>query len=108
MSQINWMETSREYWEDKQAAIKNALNNMEWQELKEGMSLPFMPGEGIKTMIREFKLPKASHIAISRELSPYGLYGVYAHYENADVKVFCIDEGSSLSSLCQEVEFKDI
>jgi len=107
MNQINWMKTSREYWEGKQDTIKKALNNIKWQELKKGMKLPLMPGEGIKTMIREFKLPKVSHIAISCELVPYGLYGVYAHFKNADVKVFCIDEGDRLSSLCQEVEYKD-
>jgi len=68
------------------------------------LTVAAMPGLGIKAAIKEFKIPKVDKIAISNEMAPYGLYGISAHYKNADVKLYFVDEGDHISSLCQEVE----
>lgn len=104
MSKINWMNVGKDHWEGNQERIIEILSKMEWQELEEGMSLPMSPGLGIEFLIKEFKIPRVSHIAISNEMTPFGLYGIYGHYRNADVKLYFVDEGSHISSLCQEVE----
>jgi len=59
-----------------------------------------MAGDGIKAAIKEFKLPRVSHIAISDELSPFGLYGINSHFNNKSIRVFIVDIGVELVPIC--------
>ena len=103
---VNWANVGKDHWEGHQEEILDMIERMEWQEIGEGLTLAMSPGEGIKFLIKEFKIPKVDKIAISNELAPFSLYGIYGHYKNADVKAYFVDEGSHISSLCQEVEEK--
>lgn len=101
---VDWFEVGKDHWEGNQEKIKSACERMEWHELPYTMA--FMPGEAIKTLIKEFHLPKVSHVSDSHEMAPYGLVGVRAHFKNADVDFFAVDEGSHISSLCAFVNEK--
>lgn len=92
--------------EDQRKILANAIGRMKW-ETDFSQPVAFMPGEGIKAFIREFRIPKVSAFAISNELAPYGLYGVRASYKNADVDLFVVDEGSVLVPVCQYVTEKE-
>jgi len=101
MEQIYYTKTGAEHnGTDKQKEkLARTIKGLEWLEMPkagESLSLPMMPGEGIKAMIKEFRIPKVSHIAISHEMAPYGFYGIRGHYKNADVDIFVIDEGTLL------------
>lgn len=100
---IDWMNVGKDHWEGNQETIKGIISRTEWLEITPGMTMAFMPGEAINTIRREFKLPKASHVCTSHELAPYGLVGVRAHFKNADVDFFAVDEGSHISALCAVV-----
>ena len=78
------------------AKLTAAITDLDWQPLKGGLSVAMMPGEGIKSCIKELKIPKVSHIAISHELAPYGLYGIRGHYKNGDAQIYVVDEGCSI------------
>ena len=75
-----------------------------WLEIpKEGqLAVAMMPGEAIKTAIRELKLPRVSHVGISVACSPCGFYGIRAHYgKNGEqrVDVFVMDTGGEITPI---------
>lgn len=61
-----------------------------------------MPALGIKTAVRELRIPQVTHYAISNELAPYGLYAVEGHYINGTARAYICDEGSHLVPLCSD------
>ena len=87
---------------------------LEWIEAKGTMTLPFMQGEAIKSIVKGFRIPKVSHIAIhggitchkNEENFTAGLYGVRAKYSNGRREVYFADEGGVIvplgSKLIQE------
>jgi hypothetical protein len=87
-----------------QAAVVRAIGTVEWQEIPEGgtISVAMMPGEGIKEAIKQLRIPKVSHIAISNELAPFGFYGIRGHYKNGDAEVFLVDTGCSITPVCSD------
>jgi hypothetical protein len=71
------------------------------------LSLPIMPGEAIKAVIRELGLPRVSAIAWNVALespapndeSEYPApYGIECNYRNAKVRVCVIDNGTSVGA----------
>jgi len=108
---IDWMKNANEHngTDQQKATIQKAAADLEWLAMPkkgESLSLPMMPGEGIKAAIVELKIPKVSHIAIGNDLAPYGFYGIRASYKNADVEVFLIDAGTYMAPLCAYVTEK--
>ncbi len=101
MERIDWLNVGREYWEGNQDIVLAAIKMMTWEELP--FSMGFSQGYAIKEIIKEFKIPKASHIADSHELAPYGLLGIRAHYTNADVDLFFVDDGIGATPICAHV-----
>jgi len=91
MNRIDWLNVGREHWEGNQEKITAIIGRMTWKSLPCDMG--FMQGEAIKEIIKEFKIPKVSHVADSHEMAPYGLLGIRAHYSNADIELFAIDNG---------------
>jgi hypothetical protein len=68
------------------------------------LSVGMMPGEGIKAAIRELRLPKVTHIAISAALAPFGLYGMRAHYKgDQQVDVWVVDDGCGITPIMMKV-----
>jgi len=100
-TRIDWMQVGKEHWEGNQDRLKVIMGRVEWHKLPYTMAM--MPGEAIKGLVKEFKIPKVSHVCDSHELAPYGLVGIRAHYKNADVEFFAVDEGSHISPLCAYV-----
>jgi hypothetical protein len=103
-----WTKTGSEYTKGKEPAIKNIIGRMDWMKLpgkdEAALSIGAMPGLGIQGAIREYRIPKVSHIAISHEMAPYGLYGIRGHYKNADVDIFLVDSGCEIIPICSNVE----
>lgn len=64
---------------------------------------------GIKGVIKDFKLPGVTHVAIALECAPMGLYGVRCHYEfgHQRVEVWFIDAGDSITPVLAKVYAKD-
>jgi len=104
----DWMQNANEHngTDRQKAMIQKAAAKMDWLEMPKGgetLSLPMMPGEGIKAAIKEYRIPKVSHVAISNQLAPYGFYGIRGHYIGAVVDIFLIDTGTSIAALCAHV-----
>ena len=103
-TRVDWFEVGKEHWDGNQERIKAICSAVEW--IEPPCTLGFMQGECINTCIKEFKIPKVSHVAVSHELAPFGLCGIRGHYKNADVDFFVVDEGTHISSLCAFVSEK--
>lgn len=88
--------------DEQKAHLSQAFASLQWQEIGDGLTLPMMPAEGIKSAIKTLRLPKVSHVAVSHELAPYGLYGIRSHYKNGRADVYLIDEGSSITVLASD------
>lgn len=104
-TRIDWLENGKSRGETDtpqgQARIIQAMAEIEWQELP--LQAPMMAGIAINEAIKQLKLPRVTHIAISHELAPYGFYGIRTHYSDADVDVFLLDRGSDCFPVCTEV-----
>ena len=86
-----WTNVGKEHTEGKEVELNEIFNRMEWHELPYTMGA--MPGMGIKEAIKQFKIPKVSHVATSNELAPYGLLGIKAQYKNGNAIIYLVDEG---------------
>lgn len=88
-----------------ESIITRHCENMEWQQLlpPPGLSLPAMPGMAIKAAIQQLRLPRVSHVAISNEMAPYGLYGIRCHYSNGTGEIFLLDIGTQTLVLCHRL-----
>ena len=95
-----WTEVGKVYTEGKQDAISRHIDGMEWQEVP--CTVGMAPGEGIKEAIKELRIPKVSHIAISLKMAPLGLYGVRGHYKNGMAQVYMVDSGDVLTPICSD------
>lgn len=101
-------------------AVEAAIAELEWQAIPEEGSLTvgFMPGEAIKTCIREFRIPKVSAIAIDSFERPAaspeedgfypGFYGIEGNYSNGRARIYVLDTGTSIQPLCSEVFPSDV
>lgn len=96
-----WTETGKQHTEGRHDEISSYVADVEWQGIP--CTVGMMPGEGIKAVIKELKIPKVTHIAVSHELAPFGLYGIRAHYKNGMVEVFVVDTGTELSPICSDL-----
>jgi hypothetical protein len=84
------------------AKIVNAIASMKWETLEPGKQFPMMPAMGISEVIKQCRVPKASHVAISNHLAPYGFYGIRGHYTNGDAEVYVIDSGDCITPVCAD------
>ena len=95
---VDWFGVSREYWEGNQEEIEEYCRGVEWVSLP--CELPMGPGMAIKSIIKEFEIPKVDVVAYSHNMAPFGLLGIRGHYGNGNVNLFFVDEGVSVSPLC--------
>ena len=105
-NRIDWTETGKIHSEGHQNKFKSVISRLTWHKMADmkGVKVPMMPGEGIKAAIKEFGIPKVSAISYDcHELAPYGFYGIEGNYKNALVRVFIVDEGSSMVPVCMYV-----
>jgi hypothetical protein len=108
----DWTTVGKEYSEtdELKARIREAVAAMEWHDLRGTgeLSVPMMPGLGIKEAIKQLRIPKVWRVAWSNELAPSGFYGISGRYKNADVDVYLVDEGTHLTPVCMDVEEKAV
>lgn len=80
------------------SAVVGGINALAWIDIVDGMELPFMQGEGIKTLIRELRIPKVDRIAFESHHrmwdEPYALYGIQGNYRNGRARIYAVDRGS--------------
>lgn len=106
---MTFTEIAKAYSQDRQGRIIEHCEAMEWQELTPaGLTLPMMPGEGIKAAIRELRLPRVSHVAYSHDMAPYGLYGAKCRYSNGPAEVYLLDIGIEILVLCHRLLEKEV
>ena len=94
-----------------QADINAGIAGLKWEETSKNMQLPFMQGMGIKAAIKEFKIPKISHVAYQggvvcrgkAETFTAGLYGLRAHYANGTREIYLADDGLSITPVAAKL-----
>ena len=103
-----WTQTGNKEGFDR-ARVEAAIRLLNWQEIPKGGSLemPMLPGEGIKAAIQQLRIPKVSHVAVSSELAPYGLYGIRGNYSNGQAEIYIADMGTHLTPLCSDFHPKN-
>lgn len=87
--------------------INSAILAVKWETLEPGKQFAMMPAMGISEVIKQCRVPKVSHVAISNELAPYGFYGIRGHYKNGDVEVYVVDSGDCITPVCADFYAKD-
>jgi hypothetical protein len=95
-----WTEVGKEYTEKRQEEIALYIQEIQWHELPHTTGM--MAGEGIKHCIKELRIPKVTHIAISNEMAPYGLYGIRGHYKNGMAEIYIVDSGCDCTPICSD------
>ena len=88
--------------EEADAKINAAIERLKWLDVENNREVAAMPGMAIKEAIKQLKIPKVSHYAISHELAPYGLVGIRGHYVNGDVQVYLVDSGGCVTPVCMD------
>ena len=79
-TKVGEKETRNAEGDDLRPAIEAAIRRLPWQAVP--CTLGMMPGMAIQEAVKAFRIPKVSHVAVSHELAPLGLYGVRGHYSN--------------------------
>jgi hypothetical protein len=86
------------------------MKKLDWMQLVNNMSLPFMPGQGIKEAIKQLNVPKVDMIAygggFSTSVEPgagYGFYGIQGNYKDCKIRLYVLDSGVSLTPIVVEV-----
>ncbi len=96
--------------DNQKTRIRRAIGWIEWiavpKENEPALSLPMMQGEGLKQAIKEYRIPKVSHVGYSSELAPYGLLAIRGHYKSETVEIYVIDCGSEIMAVCVDVHAK--
>ena len=90
--------------------IDTAIQTLEFVPYKPGDSLPFSQGMAIQAVIDGCKVPRVSAFAVHGYVGKgqytYGFYGIQAHYKNADVRIYVVDDGLSVVPVAMDVEEK--
>ena len=80
--------------------MSEMFERLEWQSIP--CTMPMAPGEGIKGVIKELRIPNVDQVSYSHELAPYGLMGIKAHYKNGDATIYMADQGDSIVILASD------
>ena len=98
---MNWTKVGEPEVGEHRERFAAAIAALDWQAVP--CTLGMMPGENIKQVIRAFRIPKVSHVAVSAELAPLGLYGIRGHYKNGTAQVYVLDLGSECVPIASEL-----
>jgi hypothetical protein len=100
----NWTSVGAEHngTDSQRVRLAAMFDRLEWKPIVAGEQVAMMPALGIRAAIDELRIPKASHYAISNEMAPYGLYGIWGHYKNGCAEVYVCDEGTRLVVLASD------
>lgn len=96
---LDWTPTG-ETWREFESAIRREIDNLEWTDAAD-ITAPFMPGETIKAVIAEFRIP-AKAIAWNGYLEArgghYGIYGIATNQQ----RLYVLDQGTHANVICLE------
>ena len=67
----------------------------EWQDMEQNKSLAFSQGFAVNEAVRQFKIPKVSHVAQYGMICGHGLIGIRAHYKNGMAQIYLADNGTA-------------
>lgn len=105
-----WTTVGVEYVEKLgRRAVENEIDALWWQDVPQdgsALTVGFIPGESIKAVIRELRIPKVTRIAISSFERPGfypGFYGIEGNYTNGRAHVFVLDLGGVVTPLCSDL-----
>lgn len=119
-TQRNWTSIGVEsgITEEHRPAVEEAIASLRWHDFEDSMTLPFMPGEAIRSFIEEsgaglkgvwklawngvVDLPDP-HPEAGGEYAHYGLYGIEKAYANGLARIYLIDTGTS--TFCVRSDF---
>ncbi len=63
-----------------------------WLEVSDELTMDMGYAEPINTAINELCIPTVSHVAISNEMAPYGLFGIRGHFSNGWANIYiCLE-----------------
>lgn len=104
--EIEWTNLARTEFGDRLDQIIKAAKGLRWERVPQ--SMPFSQGYAIKSVIREFKMPRVDMVAYQgagpigdskdREAA-YSLFGVQANYQDGPTRVLFVDKGTELVPL---------
>jgi len=94
---INYMNIGKMFSHGQEDKIKDEIEHAQWETVEPGKTYPMGQGMAVQSAIKEFKIPKVSHVALYGMLSNLGLYGIRGHYKNGTVEIFFVDDGVSLT-----------
>jgi len=93
---------------EKKAMVNGAIAILEWHEATDELVLPMSPGLFIQGAIKQFRIPRVSHVAWRGGMlyGRYSVYGIEAHYGKGGrqwVRLYFMDRGSDGICLCTDV-----
>lgn len=103
-----WLEIGKKHTgkDSKRQKIDQAIEELDWMQVPGKNDPPLrvgmMPGENIKEIIQQLRMPNVSAVAISSELAPCGLYGIEANYVNGRARLYVLDEGHACTPLASD------
>jgi hypothetical protein len=111
-TQQNWTKTGEEFigkpvdpaeWPGLILArdmVVKAIENLKWEEVPNtGLEMDIGSAMAIEAAIRDYKIPRVSHVATSNDLAPWGFYGIRGHYTNGVAEIYIMDMGSQLATV---------
>ena len=98
---LNWTKIGEPEVGEHRERFADAIARLPWQSLP--CELGMMPGENIKAVVKALRIPKVSHVAVSNELAPFGLYGIRGHYANGTAQVYVLDIGTECVPVASEL-----
>jgi len=91
--------------------ILEQIKTIIWYDIpKDGsaVSLPMMPGENIKGVIKELRIPRVSRVGHGNGLAPYGLLAIVGNYKNGRATIYVLDAGDVCTPLLTVFEQKEV
>lgn len=108
----NWTNVAKEHngTDQQKAKIGKAIKEVEWFQVpKKGeppLSLGMMIAEGLTQAIKEYNIPKVTHVGCSNALAPLGLLAIRGNYKDGPVDIYMLDCGSEIVPVCSELRDK--
>jgi len=96
---IEFIEIGKKHTQGNEEIVKENILSAEWEAVEKGKSYPFSQGMAIDEAIKQFRIPKVTHVSLYGVFSGLGLYGIRAHYKDEEVDIFFVDDGVSITPI---------